>query len=132
MIYTVGPRFSDILGGKVFLSLNRDVTKSGSNAINFLYRVRLQLYNVHIKLNRSSRLSKKRSVSAGNSRFNDRKTFPPRVSLNRGLTVIRTKSEYTIIIHIHINFFFLSKNKLFICKLSEKRSASAGNRTRAF
>ena len=36
--YTVGPRFSDILGGKVFLSLNRGVTKSGSNAINFLYR----------------------------------------------------------------------------------------------
>ena len=35
---TVGPRFSDILGGKVFLSLNRGVTKSGSNTINFLYR----------------------------------------------------------------------------------------------
>ena len=34
---TVGPRFSDILGAKVFLSLNRGVTKSGSNTINFLY-----------------------------------------------------------------------------------------------
>ena len=27
--YTVGPRFSDILGGKVIMSLNRGVTKSG-------------------------------------------------------------------------------------------------------
>ena len=35
---TVGPRFSDIFGGKVFLSLIRGVTKSGSNATNFSYR----------------------------------------------------------------------------------------------
>eukprot|EP00116_Pleurobrachia_bachei_P001048 sb/3461310/ len=34
----VGPRFNDILGGKVFVQLIGVATKSGSNIVNFLYR----------------------------------------------------------------------------------------------